>query len=1324
MNSIALITTRLFRLLILLAIPLNGVASDGIIQGELEIHVREFATVPSRPNGSTSRLNMLTHADGRLFAVASLDGLIYEVEAGKTSVWADLAAGLNGALDTSDFVEGGIRSVAFHPEFSSNGLFYTSQLQSRAGPGPGIVYLSDATTPVNKDSVVTEWQIDTQGILSAPREVFRIGLPGPHVIKQIAFNTHATPGDADFGNLYIAHGDGGVWTDPIGGQNNDALGKILRINPQATSTAPYSIPADNPFIGNSNMPDEVFALGFRSPHHLSFSSDGTLISAEIGNRNVEEVNIVTNGADYGWKEREGTFVYTAPVVGAGTTDLPADDASFGYTYPAAQFFHDPDHSGGIAIAGGYPIENRSALHGQYLFGEFASKGELYYSSIDELKSAVTSGTPDELTQAAVYRANVLFDHDSDPSTAAIEKTSMLDVLNDSPMYTQGSTRADIRFGQGPSGEIYITSKQNNTIYLVTNTQPSSGITDLILVTGQSNVTGSQTESDPPVNIPVGIDAPHPRIFAYTDKNNWEVADLRQAWDIDGWNPGNDALTDTTRPHYNNFAFHFAKKVVENDPDRIVGLIIAGQPGEGIQHWDENSPFSQILDTKVLEALNAQGVKSQLDGILWHQGETDWQFEGTSDPDASIAEKDEPEYYPNKLNSLITRFRNKDWFDLNKPFICGETKQAPVNDRLMALNNDGDPWTGCVVGNDLTTRDATDSNVGTHFDANGLRTLGQRYAEQYSAMTANPIKIMAVGDSITQGVVGQVSYRVQLDSMLSTAGCTYEWVGGRGTSPLLHEGYSGQSVDQFYNTSDIESGRINELMTSYAPDVVLLHLGSNDMRKSESIESTIDELEVVLDRIQFHNNDATILMANVIPWWGTAFSNGVENENITEDIQNLGTAIENLIANRSDLNLSLVDVRSSFTQPMMTPDLVHPNRAGESFVADAFFDTYGTYYTCAQTPDLTAPRTFITVPAENENVDRTVTFSGYATDTGGSGISEVRIAIERTSDGDWYNFDSGGFGPISVDGNDVGIANATLANNSGDTADWSIGITLPAGDYRLYALAIDGAGNDTFHGNGLGVWPVSNVFSVESVDTIAPETLIDSPTQGESLSIAPTISGYATDDGGAAFDLVRVAIIDLSTQQWLNFSDNTFGGWSFTIANLSNTTDSYTDWAINTNLQPGNYIAVAHANDKAGNKATNPDGSNKWTSARFSVASNDIQPPETFIDSPTQGESLSIAPTISGYATDNGGAAFDLVRVAIIDLSTRQWLNFNNNTFGGWSFTTAILSNTTDSYTDWEVNTNLQPGNYIAVAHAYDKAGNKATNPDGSNKWTSARFTVE
>jgi len=117
-------------------------------------------------------------------------------------------------------------------------------------------------------------------------------------------------------------------------------------------------------------------------------------------------------------------------------------------------------------------------------------------------------------------------------------------------------------------------------------------------------------------------------------------------------------------------------------------------------------------------------------VLWHQGETDWIFHGTADPEVSAAERAEANYYPRKLNELIANFRNERFMGKGI-FICGETIRASLNPHLMALNNDGDDRTACVMGSDLELRpeEVNDPN-GVHFSAQGLRDLGWRYAQRY------------------------------------------------------------------------------------------------------------------------------------------------------------------------------------------------------------------------------------------------------------------------------------------------------------------------------------------------------------------------------------------------------------------------------------------------------------------------------------------------------------------------------------------------------------------------------------------------------------------
>jgi len=134
---------------------------------------------------------------------------------------------------------------------------------------------------------------------------------------------------------------------------------------------------------------------------------------------------------------------------------------------------------------------------------------------------------------------------------------------------------------------------------------------------------------------------------------------------------------------------------------------------------------QRVQQKTLAAINELPHKSAIDGILWHQGETDWILEGTSDPD--VAQPAPIDYYPIQLSALINNFRLQNWYDNTKPFICGETINAEgVNTHLNGLNSDSDSATACVEGAGLPSigRD------GNHFSANALRTIGSRYADTY------------------------------------------------------------------------------------------------------------------------------------------------------------------------------------------------------------------------------------------------------------------------------------------------------------------------------------------------------------------------------------------------------------------------------------------------------------------------------------------------------------------------------------------------------------------------------------------------------------------
>jgi len=447
----------------------------------LELHVQPFVEMPLASNGSPARWNDLDYVGDRLFVVDEQDGRIYEITNRQAVLWFDIKTSVQAntglELDTSNPFHGGVRGIAFHPEFATNGKFYVSLMIQRPADPALFNYVSDASG-ISADSVLAEWSANpaTFEVDSASyRELFRVGVPQfDHPIKQLTFNPAASVGSADYGLLYIAHGDGSVESSTAGGgQGNNALGKILRINPLSQGGEPYTVPADNPFASDTSFPGEVYSYGHRNPHHLAFTNSGQLITADAGRDNIDEINLVEAGADYGWSEREGDVHLEAGTLVNGIQALPDDDASNGYVYPVIQFGH-PGAPGatftGHALGGGYVVENGSPLNGEYFYIDFVKSADLFHSSLADMQQATTSGQPSTLTVAKTYLSRVVFDHDSNPDTAALDN-DLQQIVTSAPGYVNTFDRVDVRIGQGPRGELYLMSKRNNMVYLVTSSLP-------------------------------------------------------------------------------------------------------------------------------------------------------------------------------------------------------------------------------------------------------------------------------------------------------------------------------------------------------------------------------------------------------------------------------------------------------------------------------------------------------------------------------------------------------------------------------------------------------------------------------------------------------------------------------------------------------------------------------------------------------------------------------------------------------------------------------------------------------------------------------------
>lgn len=303
-----------------------------------------------------------------------------------------------GVCGPDTFDERGLLGIAFHPHFATNRKFY---LYTSEPIGADPTFPSTTGTP-DHQNVIAEWKAanatnPADGVEAGSRkELIRVNWP--------QFNHDG--GDLGFGPdgyLYISMGDGGGADDrdgqdfitapphhpvcgnaPISGHGltgngqklTNPLGKILRIDVNGSDSANgrYGIPRNNPFVSTPGALKEIYAYGFRNPYRFSFDSkNGDLYVGDVGQNDIEEVNIVVRGGNHGWPLKEGTlffhhngnaegFASRQPPIGAVIPRNLKD--------PIAQY---DTHHEGHSVIGGFVYHGRAVreLVGRYVFGDFA-----------------------------------------------------------------------------------------------------------------------------------------------------------------------------------------------------------------------------------------------------------------------------------------------------------------------------------------------------------------------------------------------------------------------------------------------------------------------------------------------------------------------------------------------------------------------------------------------------------------------------------------------------------------------------------------------------------------------------------------------------------------------------------------------------------------------------------------------------------------------------------------------------------------------------------------------------------------------------------------
>jgi glucose/arabinose dehydrogenase len=216
------------------------------------------------------------------------------------------------------------------------------------------------------DTQIDEYAVAADGAVdpASRRAVLSQSQPqGNHNGGELAFGPD--------GLLYIGLGDGGAAGDQgsghVSGGNGQSLGtllgKILRIDPTPSGGQPYTVPADNPFVGRAGARPEIWAYGLRNPWRFSFDKDtGDLWIGDVGQNMWEEVDVATQasgngkGANYGWNVWEGTHRFR-------------DGDAPGAVPPVYEYSHE---GGNCSVTGGHVYRGRKipALRGVYLFADY------------------------------------------------------------------------------------------------------------------------------------------------------------------------------------------------------------------------------------------------------------------------------------------------------------------------------------------------------------------------------------------------------------------------------------------------------------------------------------------------------------------------------------------------------------------------------------------------------------------------------------------------------------------------------------------------------------------------------------------------------------------------------------------------------------------------------------------------------------------------------------------------------------------------------------------------------------------------------------------
>ena len=474
-----------------------------IVKKGIAVEVKDLVRLPDTrglrpadqdvsPSG-WARINFVRDLpDGRRFANDSR-GFLYLIDSkNQPHVYANVAELFPHAVYNR--LESGFIGFVFHPEFARNGLFYT--VHAERGPGnprtPDFIPPGFTLKDVTYHNIITEWHATDPAaavFAGTRRELLReahVVQNLTHPMGAVEFNPTAKPGDADYGLLYTSGSDHGFSNG--GGPNSNTASQtqrldavataILRFDPRSPKVSggekglgDYTIPKANKFAsdGDPKTLGEIYAYGFRNAHRLSWDADGTMFASDIGMNQIEEINIVRNGENYGWMRREGYWENGRWRGGLLNDLFPLPENVLngrekdGLTYPVAIY----DHDQGQAVTGGFAYHGRiAALRGKFVFGDIQN-GRLFATDLTEMKKA-DDGIPQ--TVAAIEEIQ-LYVQSASGTRVGVSMRELVDQAMGGSI-----SRVDLHLSRTGDGELLLTSRQDGVIRMLVpdSSAPASG----------------------------------------------------------------------------------------------------------------------------------------------------------------------------------------------------------------------------------------------------------------------------------------------------------------------------------------------------------------------------------------------------------------------------------------------------------------------------------------------------------------------------------------------------------------------------------------------------------------------------------------------------------------------------------------------------------------------------------------------------------------------------------------------------------------------------------------------------------------------------------